>query len=170
MKTTKIWMLAILFLALFSVSCDNEDPPAINEAEVLIEYLESTSSPYGKYYVNTDMPALKLASHVKAQMATGNVYLIDIRKADDWAAGHIAGSVNMPAGDVLTHLEGEDLSGYGEIAIVCYSGQEAGWVVTLCKLAGYKEILICQEIRQQPNKPLRAIIAVRSHSSLRAFK
>jgi len=133
-------MLAILFISFTVISCEKEEEETINEAEVLIEYLESTASPYGKYFINTDMPALKLADHVKAQMATGNVYLIDVRKAGDWAAGHIEGAVNMAAGDVLSHLEETDLSAYGEIAIVCYTGQEAGWVTTLCRIAGYDNV------------------------------
>ncbi len=44
MTKTKMWMLAILFISFIVVSCDKEeDPPAINEAEVLVEYLESPS-------------------------------------------------------------------------------------------------------------------------------
>ena len=140
MKTTKIWILAILFIVFAAVSCDEEEEKTVNEAQTLIEYLESTDSPYGKYFINTDMPALKLADHVKAQMAVGNVYIIDIRKTEDWAAGHIKDAVNITAGNVLTHIEETDLSAYGEIAIVCYSGQEAGWVTSLCRLAGHANV------------------------------
>jgi rhodanese-related sulfurtransferase len=136
MKTTKIWMLTILFLAFLVVSCKEEETP-VNEAEILIEYLESVDSPLGKYYVNTDMPAIQNAEHVKGLMAAGKVYIVDIRSAADYAAGHIDGAVNVAAGDVLSHLDGMDLSGYDEISIVCYTGQTAAWVTSLLRLAGY---------------------------------
>ena len=55
-REINVWMLAILFISFFVVSCDDDpDPEGVNEAQVLIEWLESTDSPAGKYYVNTDM-------------------------------------------------------------------------------------------------------------------
>ena len=46
MRQTKVWMLAILFISFIVVSCEKEeDPPEVNEAEVLIEWLESATSP-----------------------------------------------------------------------------------------------------------------------------
>ena len=65
MMKTRVWMLAILFISFFVVSCDKEEDDPINEAEVLIEYLESADSPLGKDYVSTDMPALKTAEALK---------------------------------------------------------------------------------------------------------
>ncbi len=129
-------MLAILFISFFVVSCDKEEDP-INEAEILIEYLESVDSPLGKDYVNTDMPAIKLAEHVRGLNNAGKVYIVDIRTAEDFGKGHIENAHNVAAGDVLTHLDAANLSGYDEISIVCYSGQTAGWVTSLLRVAGY---------------------------------
>lgn len=114
--------------------------PAVSEAEMLITYLESTSSPAGKYYVNTDMPAIKSASAVKTLMATNDVYIIDIRGAADYDTAHIEGAVNVAAGDVLDHIQTEDLSAYSEISIVCYTGQTAGWLTSLLRLAGIDNV------------------------------
>ncbi len=130
---TKIWMVAILFLALFAVSCNKEED--VNEAQVLVEYLESAD---GGNYAATAMPAIVSAEHVKTLNTTGANYIIDIRSAADYALGHIENAVNVSSKDVLTHLEGTtDDDSKDEIIIVCYSGQTAAWATCLLRLAGY---------------------------------
>ena len=141
MKKINVWMLAILFISFFVVSCDKEDdPPAVNEAEVLIEWLESTKSPYGKFYVNTDMESYTLAEQLHGLLTADKAYVIDIRKAVDYDDGHIEGAVNMPAADVQAHIESEDLSAFSDIVIACYSGQEAAWLTCLLALQGHHGI------------------------------
>ncbi|MEN8229826.1 MAG: rhodanese-like domain-containing protein [Bacteroidota bacterium] len=140
MNKTRIWMLAILFISFAVVSCNKEEEDPINEAEILIEYLESMDSPLGKDYVNTDMAAIKVAEHVRGLNNAGKVYIVDIRSAESFATGHIENANNVAAGDVLTHLDAADLSGYDEISIVCYSGQTAGWVTSLLRIAGYDNV------------------------------
>ncbi len=137
MKTNKLWMLAILFLAFFAVSCDEDEDP-INEAQLLVEYLESTE---GGTYVANGMPAIKTAEHVKTLNTTGANYIIDIRAAEAYAAGHVENAVNVPVGEVLTHLEGTtDDDDKEEIHIICYSGQSAAWATCLLRLAGYDNV------------------------------
>jgi len=138
MKTNKLWMLAILFLAFFAVSCEDDEDP-INEAQLLVDYLESPTE--GGNYVANGMAAIKLASHVKQLNTAGTNYIIDIRNADAYAAGHVENAVNVPATDVLTHLEGttED-DGKDEIHIICYSGQSAAWATSLLRIAGYDNV------------------------------
>lgn len=140
MMKTRVWMLAILMLSFFVVSCDKEEEEPIDEAKVLLEYLESSSSPLGKDYVSTDMPAIKTAEAVKTMNTAGTVYIIDIRAADDYASGHIDGAVNVGQKEVLTHLETADLTGKDEISIVCYSGQSAAWVTALLRVSGYDNV------------------------------
>jgi rhodanese-related sulfurtransferase len=135
----KFWMLAILFVPFFLVSCsDDPDPVEINEAEVLIKYMEDPTSPAANYG-NSGL-AIKSAEAVHTLMAAGKVYLVDIRAAEHWAAGHIEGSVNLAAGDVRAHIDATDLSAYDEISIICYSGQTASWLTSLLQLAGYKNV------------------------------
>ena len=138
MKTTKLWMLSILFLALFAVSCSDDADP-VNEAQVLAEYLESPDG--GGDYANTAMPAIVSAADVKTLMAVpGKVYLMDIRSAADYDKGHVEGAVNVAAADVLSHLDGMDASGYEKVAIICYSGQTAAWVTNLARISGYSNV------------------------------
>ncbi len=139
MTKTRVWMLAILFISFFVVSCDKEeDPVEINEAELLVKWMESATSPAANY--GNSALAIKSAEAVHTAMAADKVYIIDIRSAVDWAAGHIEGSVNLAAGDVRDHIDATDLSAYDEISIVCYSGQTASWLTCLLQLAGYKDV------------------------------
>ena len=136
LRKINVWILAILFISFFAVSCNKDDDPVINEAEVLIDWLESTDSPYGKYYVNTDMGSYTTAEQLHGLMAADKAYVIDIRKKDDYDAGHIEDAVNMPAADVEAHINAEDLSAFDDIVIACYSGQEAAWLTCLLSLQG----------------------------------
>ncbi len=147
MIKSKFWILGILvmFLAISFTSCkdDDEQPtPAVNEAEVLGAYLAGPDCPYGKDFVNTDMPAMIKSTDVYNQILTDptKFYIIDIRSDVDYGTGHIEGAVNVAAGNVLAHLEGMDVSSYEKIIIVCYTGQTAGWVTSLLRLLGYNNV------------------------------
>jgi rhodanese-related sulfurtransferase len=132
-----------LFIMLFAVTaCNNDDEtPAekINEAEVLVKYLESADSPLGKDFVSSDMPTIMKATEVKTLNATGKVYIIDIRSAEDFGKGHIKNAVNVAAGDIVSHVEGIDQSKYDKIAVVCYTGQTAGWATSILRLKGHSK-------------------------------
>lgn len=143
MKNTKFLLLSLLVAFLFITSCskdDEETTPQVNESEVLVNYLESTNSPLGKDFVNTDMPTIMPAVDVFTLNATGQVYIIDIRSAADFATGHIANAHNVALGDILTHIEGVDLSSYTKVAIVCYTGQTAGFAASLLRILGYDNV------------------------------
>jgi rhodanese-related sulfurtransferase len=83
------------------------------------------------------MPTIMPASEVKTLNETGQVYIIDLRSADDYNLGHIANAHNVAMKDLLTHIEGVDLTNYTKVAIVCYTGQTAGYATTLLRLMGY---------------------------------
>ncbi|MCD4735141.1 MAG: rhodanese-like domain-containing protein [Bacteroidales bacterium] len=145
MKNSKILWYLLVFAILFTSACkkDEDDPPPpvpVDESSVLATYLESTNSPLGKYYVNTDMPSIITAVDVKILNTTGDIYIIDIRGAADYDTAHIDNAVNVTLGNLLTHVEGVDLSGYQKIAIVCYTGQTAGFGTSLLRLLGYNNV------------------------------
>jgi len=66
--------------------------------------------------------------------ATNDYYIIDIRAAADYAAGHIPTAVNATLGTVLDQAAA---SGGKDILIACYSGQSAGHAVAALRLSGY---------------------------------
>lgn len=142
MKKINILLLGFLFSLFFvTTSCDKEETPeAVNESMILAQYLESTASPLKKDFVNSDMPAIIAASEVKTLNATSQVYIIDIRSAADFATGHIVNAHNVAFADLLTHIKGVNLASYTKVAIVCYSGQTAGYGASLLRLMGYDKV------------------------------
>lgn len=144
MKNTRIYWLYLLMSLFIITSCNKEDDPApapaINESEVLATYLESTNSPLMKDFVNTDMPTIMPASEVKTLNTTGQVYIIDIRSEADFNTGHIENAHNVALGDILTHIKGVDLSSYTKVAIVCYTGQTAGFAASILRIMGYDKV------------------------------
>ena len=140
MKTTKLLLYSLLIGLLFITACNKDDDPEVNEAQVLVEYLESANSPLGKDYVNSDMPSIMPASEVKTLNTTGDVYIIDIRAAADFAAGHIENAVNVPVASILEHVKGINMANYTKVAVVCYTGQTAGWAVAILRLMGYDKV------------------------------
>jgi rhodanese-related sulfurtransferase len=107
---------------------------------VLAQYLESTNSPLQKDFVNTDMPTIMPASEVKTLNETGQVYIMDIRSATDFAAGHIANAHNVAFADILTHIKGITMASYTKVAIVCYTGQTAAYAASLLRIMGYDKV------------------------------
>jgi rhodanese-related sulfurtransferase len=88
-------------------------------------------------YANTKLPSIVTAEHVKAMNTVEGNYIIDIRTSADFVNGHIENAVNVPAADVLDHLEGTTGDDGKDIHIVCYTGQTSCWLTTLLRLAGY---------------------------------
>lgn len=135
----RFYFLSILF-TLFLVTACEKDETKVNEAEVLVEYLESTESPLMKDFVNTDMPTIMSATDLKTLNATGDVYIIDIRTAEDFGKGHIANAHNVAVADLLTHVKTVNMDDYAKVSIVCYSGQTAGFAASLLRLMGYDKV------------------------------
>lgn len=141
MLKTKFLMLSILVMFLFISSCKEDEPiTPINESEVLATFLESTDSPSMKDYVNTDMPSIMGATEVKTLNETGQVYIIDIRSAADFATGHIKNAHNIAFADLLTHVQSITMANYTKVAIVCYTGQTAAYGASLLRLMGYDKV------------------------------
>ncbi len=138
MKNIKFLTFIILSGFLIVSSCKIDE--VVIESEVLAEYLESTDSPLMKDYVNTELPSIITAPDVKTLNEAGQAYIIDIRKAEHFATGHIPNAVNVALGDILTHVESTDLSAYTKIVVTCYTGQSAGFALTLLRLMGYDNV------------------------------
>lgn len=129
-------ILSILLAMLFVVSCSEDSTePSINESEVLVQYLEANGD-----YVNTYLPALITATDLYTLNQTGKAYIIDLRAAADYANGHIKNAVNVALADVLTHVKTIDMTKYDKVALVCYTGQTAGFATALLRFLGYDKV------------------------------
>lgn len=68
-----------------------------------------------------------------------NFYIIDLRTAADFAAGHIAGAVNSTLANVITTAAG---AGGKQIVVACYTGQTAAHAVIALRLSGFKNAMV----------------------------
>ncbi len=78
------------------------------------------------------------ADAVETAVKAEEVTVIDIRKADDFAAGHIEGAINLPYGKDMQNGFAELPT--GKLVIACYSGQTAGQTVAIMRELGYDAV------------------------------
>ena len=67
---------------------------------------------------------------------TENALLVDVREADEYAAGHIPGAVNAP----LSTLEGADLPKDRPLFLYCLRGSRSARAAGLLKRRGYGRV------------------------------
>jgi rhodanese-related sulfurtransferase len=131
MKKTKILFLSVLSMLIIVSSCKKDDPDPINEAQVLVDYVEANFSP-------TTIPAYITNSGLAEAILAGDPYIIDIRSLEVYNAGHIEGAENVAdSKTLLAHLTGASIAMDREIVIACYTGQTAAWGTALLRLSGY---------------------------------
>lgn len=65
--------------------------------------------------------------------------VLDVRGRDEYAAGHIPGSLNVPHDEIMGHVE--DLKQYRHIYVHCKSGGRAGFVSDILAKSGLKNIV-----------------------------
>ncbi|MFH1560561.1 MAG: rhodanese-like domain-containing protein [Chloroflexota bacterium] len=60
----------------------------------------------------------------KAMLEKGNAVVIDVRKPDEWAVGHVEGSIHIPVDDVLARID--ELPGDKDLLFICAQGAQSG--------------------------------------------
>lgn len=144
MRNSNIKWLALLLvgimLSAFAVGCGTSKETAKTPEEsktadqkVTIEQVAD------KYYTNMGADVYKISeADLKAKIDKGDTsfLLIDIRKAEDYAKGHIKGAVNIPFAKVNEYLD--KLPADKEIIEYCYTGQTAGQTVAIMNMYGLK--------------------------------
>ena len=138
------WLPLLLVMALLAslvVGCSSDkqtekqptNPPVKQEVKtVTIEQVAD------KYFAEMPdhiykIPEADLKARVDANDST--MLVIDIRKAEDYAKGHIKGAVNIPFGKVHEYLD--KLPADKELIVACYTGQTAGQTVAIMNMYGY---------------------------------
>ena len=143
----KAYFLSIIFLALLFAgsSCSNDNlknkktvedvVKDINESDVLINFLEQS----GNIINAKRLPTLISTDKVKANLK--NYFIIDIRKHNDYVAGHIDGAVNVATSDLISYMKNKvSAEVYDKIVIVCYSGHKASFSAMALQLLGYSNV------------------------------
>lgn len=82
-------------------------------------------------YLASPTPNIK-AADLNIRIAEGDApYIVSLRKAEDYAKGHIPGAVNMGFGDLTTLPKDE------EILVYCYTGQSASFGAAVLGVLDY---------------------------------
>lgn len=127
MKKISIYIIAlVLTTAMAFTGCKRDNDDTFDAQKALTEYL-----------VAQDLDINKIIDgFVMGAPGDGNMsafHVIDIRSAEDFSTGHIAGAVNVPFANILT----EAANATKPIIVACYTGQTATYAVTLLRLSGY---------------------------------
>jgi rhodanese-related sulfurtransferase len=136
--TALLLVLAVVF-TFFSVSCAKEEAAAPAAAEKAVEaVVEVNTVEAAALAYFADFPGNRIipTDKIMEMMDAGEDFLIlDIRKADAYAEGHLKGAVNAPWGpaiaDALAWLPDDK-----PVYVNCYTGQTAGQAVAALNVAG----------------------------------
>jgi len=110
-------------------------PAKLDEKQTIVK--DAAVSYFSNLPANSNMIA---PADVKKKVDAGETgfVILDIRKAEDFANGHIEGSINIPMGQVGAKLD--TLPKDKQIIVACYSGQTSGQTVAVLRMAGYNAI------------------------------
>ncbi|MCD4793139.1 MAG: rhodanese-like domain-containing protein [Bacteroidales bacterium] len=141
MKKLSIYFIALFIIPAFVLtSCKDKAPidtpdPAFT---VLTDYLSANAMDLtdimGQSGTSTFF-ATKPPAEADLTAFLAKYTILDIRKADDFATGHISGAKNIVFSDIIT--EGNAAS--KQILVVCYTGQTACYATALLRLAGQSD-------------------------------
>ena len=86
-------------------------------------------------YRDVDVTALKTA------LDAGQVpVLVDVRSAEEYAAGHVKGARNIPVGQVQGRLAELEAYKGGDVYVICQSGGRSAKASATLAAAGYKAV------------------------------
>jgi rhodanese-related sulfurtransferase len=128
MKKFMIYAIALFLIpSLLFTGCKKDDEETFDAQKELTSYL-----------VAQDMDLNKILDAFVMKAPDGGVisgmYIMDIRSADEFAAGHIEGAHHVTLANILTEAEN---AGGQPILVVCKTGQTATYASTLLRLSGF---------------------------------
>ena len=88
--------------------------------------------------LTVDELAARLAAGGRTDKETGDNLVIDVRQADEYAAGHVPGSVHLTAGSLPDRLD--ELPRDRPIVTICASGVRASIAASLLRSAGFEDV------------------------------
>lgn len=141
-------MLAVFMAACTNPNTNQKETTTIQETKKSIEveipvntgllfsYLNET----GDYVNSKEFPSLIKASIVFEELGKNN-FVIDIRKPEDYKKGHIKEAVNINFTDIPNYFQSKIKPfEYPKIIVVCSTGQNASYTVSLLRLMGYGNV------------------------------
>ncbi|WP_202709903.1 rhodanese-like domain-containing protein [Sporosalibacterium faouarense] len=127
------------------VEIDTEIKEAIDEYYSGLAEVNGTT--YANYKISEDNAKNML------DQEDSSIMFLSIRKADDFAKGHIQGAENIPFGKEM-HKEFNTLPKDKKIIVYCYTGQTAGQTVATLRVLGYDAVSLNGGTGMSSNEPL----------------
>nr|NQU89808.1 hypothetical protein [Bacteroidota bacterium] len=115
---------------------DDPTPQAQDRFNVLKAYMIDNSMDLNTMLAGFTITSTDVHAAMTDGDATNDLFIIDIRKSEDFAANRIEWATNSTLGNVLTTAE---QSGGKPIVVVCYTGQTAGHAAMALRLSGYTD-------------------------------
>ena len=127
-----------------------EISPAVQEA--VTAYYAGLSTIEDARFKNYKIGEDDLKAMVDAK--DDSIVILSVRKAEDFAAGHIEGAINIPFGkEMLTGFKAE-LPKDKKIVVYCYTGQTAGQAVAALRMMGYDAVSLNGGMGTPANAPM----------------
>ena len=136
MKKYLIFTLLVAFVATFSFTgCkqSNNTPDEVAAFTILTDHLKSIDMDLNHVIKNTNDQKFVMGAPADGNLSSK--YIMDIRSAADFAAGHIDGAVNVPFANILITAA----TASKPILVVCYTGQTACFATALLRLYGHHD-------------------------------
>jgi rhodanese-related sulfurtransferase len=108
------------------------DVKAANESELVRQRAEAIAT----------KPVVIQADDLLVKVNAKNVFVLDIRAANHYQAGHIASAVNVPLQDLATQDNLKKLPTNQQIVIVCYDGHASSQAARLLNQLGYDTVAL----------------------------
>jgi len=83
----------------------------------------------------TQRELLQLLDHHQAPV------IIDVRKPDEFAAGHVPGAINIPHIEISARLDELSSDKHKELVVYCESGRRAAIAQGILEKAGFTDVL-----------------------------
>jgi rhodanese-related sulfurtransferase len=109
--------------------------PEIKKA--IVDYFMGLATVKGTTYANYKISEADAKALVDKK--DPSVVLLSVRKAEDYANGHIEGAINIPFGKGMEQ-KFANLPKGKKIIVYCYTGQTAGQVVAGLRMLGYDAV------------------------------
>jgi rhodanese-related sulfurtransferase len=130
---TFLILLMVALMALWGCSDDDDDggtdPPVPTDFELLAQALDDYIGVRGAYIAANAL-----------QGDLDNWEVIDVRREEDYNAGHIEGAILSSIPDIVTNVQAQGWPMDQQIAVTCYTGQSARFAQMFLTAAGYTEV------------------------------
>ncbi len=145
-KLLNLLVLAVIIPAFVFTGCKDKTTPEPQEKgnfETLAGYLKSNGMDLPDLLTTPTnwivAPELIAKGGIvdPADYTIPGYYVFDIRKADDFAKGHIKGSVNVALTDIIE--KAKEVGKDKPILVVCYTGQTAARAVLALRMSGFSD-------------------------------